>query len=325
MPSTSDRRANNRVVVAIDVGGTKVAGALVTSRGEILERVRRPTALKSAEAAVRQMVGVASELAARSTRPVVATGVSIAAVVDPRSGDVLWAPNLAAWNNIRLGSMLSASLAVPAIVLYDGHAGVAGEHWRGAGRGARNVVSLTIGTGIGGGLVLDGRLYHGAANVAGAAGWMILGEDQSVAASRERIGGLESVAAGPGLVVSARQAIADGARTSIPTPVTTHGILAAAGRGDALAHSLMDAAGKAMGRAMADIVSLLSPDVIVIGGGLGSAVDTYVEAGRRAVAQFAQPISARAVRIVRSELGDDAPLLGAARLALRQAMRKAGT
>jgi len=311
------------VVIAIDVGGTKVAGALVTPRGTILHRLRQPTALQSAEAALEQIVEAAHQLAVRSTRSVVAVGVSIAAVVDPSSGDVLWAPNLTDWRNIPLGSVLSASMSVPTTVVYDGHAAVAGEHWLGAGRGARNVVFLTIGTGVGGGLVLDGRLYYGSSNLAGAAGWMIVDENQSVVASQRITGGLESVAAGPGLVVSAERAIADGVRSSILIPVTTHGILAAADAGDSLAKSLLEGAGRAMALAIVGIVTVLNPDVVIIGGGLGSATSIYVDAGKQAVAQLAQPVSAGAVRIVKTELGDDAPLLGAARLALRHASRRA--
>jgi glucokinase len=321
MPSASPH-LTGRAVIAIDVGGTKVAGALVTPSGKILHRIRQPTALQSADAALEQVVYAAQQLAARTTRSVVAVGVSIAAVVDPSTGDVRWAPNLPGWRNIPLGSMLSASMSLPTTVVYDGHAAVVGEHWRGAGRGARNVVFLTIGTGIGGGLVLDGRLYHGASNLAGAAGWMIVDENQSAVASRRKIGGLESVAAGPGLVISAERAIAGGARSSIPTPVTTHGILAAADAGDPLASSLLEGAGRAVGLAIVGIVSVLNPDVVIIGGGLGIATGVYVDQAKQAVAQLAQPVSAGAVRIVKSELADDAPLLGAARLALRHASRR---
>jgi glucokinase len=321
MPSTADR-TTGRAAIAIDVGGTKVAGALVTARGKILHRLRQPTALQSAGAAREQVVGIARELAGQSERSVAAIGVSIAAVVDPKSGDVLWAPNLTAWDTLPLGAVLSEAMSLPVTVLYDGHAGAVGEHWCGAGRGARNVVYVTIGTGVGGGLILDGRLYHGSSNLAGAAGWMIVGEGQSAVALQRRVGGLESVAAGLGLVAAAERGMAGGARSSIPVPVTTHGILAAASAGDSLAQHVLDEAGRAMAMAIVGMVSVLNPDVVIVGGGLGSAVDTYVGAAEHAVAELAQPISAGAVHIVKSELGDDAPLLGAARLALRRATRR---
>jgi glucokinase len=184
------------------------------------------------------------------------------------------------------------------------------------------VVFLTVGTGVGGGLILDGRLYRGSSNLAGVAGWMILDEAQRATAGKRKIGGLESMVAGPGLVAAAERAIAAGAQTSIPFPVTTHGILAAAEAGDSPAQSLLESAGRAMALAVVGIVSLLNPEVVIIGGGLGSAVDSYVDAARQAVAQLAQPVSAVAVRVVRSELGDDAPLLGAAQRALRGTSRR---
>ena len=317
MPS-SPTRASSGVVIAVDIGGTKVAGALVTRRGQILARLRQPTALASAQALVDQVVNLAYELSGKAVQPVTAIGVAVAGVVDPENDQVIWAPNLTDWRDIPLGSVLRQAFSIPTAVAYDGHAAVLGEQWRGAGRGARNVVFLIIGTGVGGGLVLDGRLYRGCSNIAGAAGWLVVDAQQAQAPAERTSGALESVASGPALIVAAERALGQGAKSMIHPPVTTYSILAAADAGDSLARSLLARAAWAVGCAVVGVVSLLNPDVVILGGGLGTATSIYADTARQAVEELAQPVSARAVRIVQAELGDDALLLGAARLALRR-------
>jgi predicted NBD/HSP70 family sugar kinase len=163
------------LAVALDVGGTKVAGALVGGDGRVLARAGPlHTRGCGGREFARLLAAQARELAGRAGAPVAAAGVSVAGRVEPGTGVVEFAPHLPGLAGFPLGPALSAELGVPTTVVYDGHAGALGEHRFGAGRGARNMAFLIVGTGIGGGLVLDGRLYQGSRGIAGAAGWMIV-------------------------------------------------------------------------------------------------------------------------------------------------------
>lgn len=304
------------IAITIDVGGSKVAAAAVDRRGRLAQRTQVATSQESAQAIIDQIVRLANEQRALAEGCVVGVGVAIPGAVDPTTGFVRWAPNLPGWRDIPLGSLLQEALDLPVCVGYDGHMAALGECWRGAGRGARNVICLVIGTGIGGGIILDGRLYHGGNNIAGAAGWMAAANSPPPNSSPARaVGWLESQVAGPGVAAVVERALNAGSSSSLDGQLLTGAaVFAAAEAGDALARQVVDEAARTLGLAVVSIVSLLDPDIVILGGGVGSAVPTYLEATRTAVASYAQPISARRVRIERATLGNDANLVGAAKL-----------
>jgi len=200
-----------------------------------------------------------------------ALGLGVPGGCDPRRGLVGWAPNLPGWRNIRVAGILRRALRCRAVIENDADMAALGERWKGAARGCRDALILTIGTGIGGGLIVNGKLARGANGVAGAAGWM-------------RIGGhrLEDLASGPAIT-----------RTGI-------------GRG-----------AKALGEAVASLVSVLNPEVVVLGGGVMDGHGaTLLRAVRRSVRRQAQPIAARRVRVLASTLRNRAGMLGAIRAAM---------
>jgi glucokinase len=183
----------------------------------------------------------------------------------------------------------------------DRNASVLGEAWRGAARGKRDVVVLTIGTGIGAGILSGGRVIRGAHELSGCAGWMVVTERANRATAR--LGSLESYAAGPAIARAA------GTASAIEAAI-------AARAGDKRARGAFAAAGRLLASAVANIISLFDPEVVVLTGGLTAAADLFLAELTRGALSRAQPLSAREVTIVTSRLGSDANLLGAARLAL---------
>jgi glucokinase len=306
--------ARDSVAGAIDVGGTKVAAALVDRRGRIHSRFREPTAQESGEALVGQVLELGRRLLAESDGAVVGLGVAVAAVVEPESGFVRWAPNLP-WRDVPLGTVLQDALDLPVLIAHDGHAAALGEHWTGAGRGARNVAFLIAGTGVGAGFVLDGRLYRGSRNLAGAVGWMIVDPRLTERPRAREVGCLESLVAGPAIAAEARSIRVNGASAPPPTAVE---VFEAAKLGDSAATAVVEQAARAFAHAVVGIVSVLDPDVVIVGGGVGG-TDVFLARARQAVSDFAQPVSGRAVRIVPSALGEDAGLAGAAHLVFQHA------
>lgn len=289
-----------RLALAVDIGATKVAAGLVDMSGNVYDRVQEPLARQGGQAAVRQVVGIARRLAAANTAAGV--GVAVPGVVDSRRREVIWAPNIRGWRHVQLAGAIEDVLRIPTWLAYDGHAAVLGEHWIGAGQRVRNLVMLVVGTGIGGGMILDGRLYGGSDGLAGAAGWLTSGACMAERGQPT----LERVAAGPAL--ARRSGAVDGRAESV---------FAAAASGDANTQQALDESADRLGLAVADVVSLLNPDVIVLGGGVcsGAAGARLLPRIRRAVRHHAQPVAARRVRIVRSRLGVNAGLVGAARAA----------
>ena len=287
-----------RVAIALDVGGTKIAGALVTRDARIVARHQVGVDARGGSRAVRQVLALAERLAAEGDA--LGVGVAVPAVIDRARRTVVWAPNIRGWRRVALAELLERSLGLPALLEQDGHAAAIGESWRGAARGVRNVVMLVIGTGIGGGMILDGRPYRGSDGLAGAAGWFTAG--QSPCRSGLRLPGLESLVAGPG--IAHRAGVASG---------RSEEVFAAAAAGDEVARQIVAETAEVLGLAIADVVSLLNPDLIVLGGGVGAgAADQLLPRIRQIVRACAQPVSARRVRIERSRLGSDAGLLGVA-------------
>ncbi len=284
-------------VVAVDLGGTKVVAARIGPRGRIGRRIGKPVSTSSPTAPIDQIVSLVGELRAGVT-DIAAAGLAIPGLV--RRDGTVWAPNLPGWHRMPLARMLRRRLGLPVFVASDRNASVLGEAWRGAARGKRDVVVLMVGTGIGAGILSGGRIVRGAHELSGCAGWMVVTERANEATSR--VGSLESHVAGP--------AIARAAGTASAVEAAD-----AARAGDRKAREAFTAAGHLLGSAVANIISLFDPEVVVLTGGLAAAGDLFLAAVTEAVVSRAQPLSARQVAIVTSRLGSDANLLGAARLA----------
>jgi glucokinase len=196
---------------------------------------------------------------------------------------------------------LERTVGLPVVIDSDRAGYVMGERWLGAARGLDDVVFLSVGTGIGAGIVSGGRLIRGTGDIAGAVGWFALNPKRQ--AIYREVGCWEAEAAGPGLARRLNAASAEE-------------IVAAARLGDTRARQAVEETAVYLGMGLANIVSILNPEMVVLGGGVMQAGDLFLTSMRRAMTEWAQPVAAQQVRIEMTQLGDDAGLLGAARLAL---------
>jgi glucokinase len=287
-------------VIAVDLGGTKLAAALVDSRGQMAKQTILAVDTSSSLAPVNQIVKVTRELigAKKNEGKISAIGVAVPGLF--RRDGTVWAPNLKGWKRMPLAQHLKRAVGLPVVVESDRNAAVLGETWLGAAKGKSDAIVLMLGTGIGAGIWSGGRLVRGAHELSGCVGWMVVADPYGKEA--RQVGQLESLAAGPAI------ARAGGS-------INAQNVAAAARCGDPTAIQIYLEAGRLLGYAVANLVSLFDPEIVVIGGGLAKASDLFLESLREAAKERAQPIAARHVRIVASPLGPNANLLGVARLA----------
>lgn len=297
------------VVFAADLGGTKLSAALVDVRGKILARRTELVDLTSTGAPLEQICHMARLLAAasRQVMRLRAAGVAVPGLVR-RDGRV-WAPNLPGWKRVPLAKLLRRKLGVPVVVESDRNAAVIAEGWRGAGRGKTDILVLLVGTGIGAGIISGGRLVRGAHELSGCAGWMVVTERQEPGFLR--VGCLEALAAGPGVARAAGQAL----KRKRNQALSAQDVAQAARRGDRHAQKLFERVGTFLGFAVANLISLFDPEVVILGGGIAEAGDLFFGRLKRVALERCQPLAGRQVRIVRSRLGENANLFGMARLA----------
>lgn len=308
-----------RPVLAVDLGGTKLAIGVVSPQGKLLAEIQEPTCQDGPEAGMEQIVRMARTLLASpeiAPLNVEAAGVGIPAVLERESDFVIWGPNLNGWRNVALRPALESALGLPVFVEYDGHTAVLAEYWLGASQGFHSVVDVIIGTGIGGGMILEGHLVRGFNRLAGAAGWFVLASEPNLRDERAHsIGFWEATAAGPGLALQAEAELAlhpDSRLAQLTNPLTAVDIFTAAEQGDEFATQLLERLAGQLGLGIANIVSLVNPEVVILGGGMGSRCERLLPSIREVIQRWAQPISARAVQLKISPLGGQAGLFGAA-------------
>lgn len=313
------------LTIGVDIGGTKIAAGVVDEGGEVLARARRESPAEDGAAVERTVVEVVRELRTEIGRPVAGVGVGAAGFIDATRSTVLFAPNLA-WRDAPLRANLERALDLPVVVENDGNAAAWGEFAFGAGRDVDDLLLVTLGTGIGGGIVLDGRLRRGAYGIAGEIGHLRVVPDGRECGCGNR-GCWEQYGSGTALVADAREAAeadpeaatallerAGGVAAGIEGPMVTE--LAEAG--DAFALARLADLGRWVGEGIASLVAVLDPRLIVIGGGLSAAGDVLLDPVRAA---FGAQLSGRGHRpeaeIRPAMLGNGAGLLGAADLARR--------
>lgn len=289
----------SRYALVADLGGTKIAAARVSTSGRISHLITKPTPREGGWITLQALLEVLGSLPRHGA---IGVGVAVPGLV--YAGGKVWAPNVPGWERMPLGSALKKHFKLPAVVDSDRNAFVAGEAWKGAARNCRDVVFVAVGTGIGAGIISGGRLLRGHAELAGCLGWVTVRRPDNDVGSAVNA---ESSAGGLGIARAATEAWGK--------PMTARDVVTLARRGDRRAIRFLAGAGHDLGVALAGIVSILNPEMIVIGGGVASAGSLLLKPASGAMRRLAQPIAARQVRIVRSKLGGRAGLLGIARLA----------
>ena len=319
-------------VVGVDVGGTKIsAGALpVDGSREIAVRSQPTRAAQGADAVVDRIVemveGVIAEAsAAEGVRREAFVGVGVGAPgpLDRERRVVVVAPNLG-WRDLPLRDLIAERVGLPAALDNDANCATLGEWWTGAARGAENVVGITLGTGIGGGLILGGRLYHGASNVAGEVGHTTI-ETQGRRCACGNYGCLEAYASGPNIAMRAREAIESG-ETSMLTDmtdgdldaITAQTVYDANDRGDLVAREVVRETARFLGAGVANLLNVYNPDVVVLAGGVARAGEALFTPLRAEVRRRAFKPAVDAARIVPGVLPGTAGVVGAVRMFLQE-------
>ncbi|MCX6569020.1 MAG: ROK family protein [Candidatus Aminicenantes bacterium] len=309
----------------VDVGGTKIASALFTRAGEISVRGKIAIDKSGGDAAadqVRDRIDALEVAAREAGGRLAAVGVSVPGIAYSASGEV-WAPNIPGWDRYPLLERIRGhvpTVRVPVVLESDRSAYVAGEAWRGAAAGARDAVFLAVGTGIGAGIISDGRIVHGHEDIAGAVGWF--GLNPAFKPEYGSMGCFEAEASGNSVGRIARERLEKGRVSTMPglaggriEAVTAEVVAEAARRNDPLALEIVAETVTYLAMGIANIVSILNPEVVVVGGGLFQAADVFLDPVRREFKRWAQPLAAREVRIELSGLGEDAGLFGCGKLA----------
>jgi len=307
----------------IDVGGTKIAGGVVDTDGTILEELRVESPATDSEAIEEAIAGLVAEL--RTRHDISAVGIGAAGYIDKSRAVVLFAPNLA-WRDLNLKNELEERIDLPVTVENDANAAAWGEFAFGAGADVDDLLLVTVGTGVGGGLVLDGEVYRGAFGVGAEIGHLRVVPDGHLCGCGNR-GCLEQYASGTALVREARHDARAGsllARDLLdraggdPGAITGPMITEAARDGDRFAIEQLAGLGRWLGEGIASLTAVLDPAVVVIGGGVGAAGDLLLDPTRAA---FASQLTGRGHRpmldIRPAKLGNKAGMIGAADLARR--------
>jgi glucokinase len=290
-------------VLAIDLGGTKLAAAVVDREGVVLSIRNTPVRKACFSETVNQIVEEAAAVVAASGfawSQISRAGVIVPGIARAADGTA-WAPNLWGDADVPLLRELSDRLPAPVTMDSDRAGYVLGEQWRGAARGLNDVVFVAVGTGIGAGIISGGRLIRGAGDIAGAVGWMALNPHFEDA--YRAVGCWEAESAGPSV---AHRAGRDSARS----------VASAARCGDKTCSRALDLAASYIAMGIANLISIFNPESVVLGGGLMQAGDLLLDPIRRDVGRWAHPRAAIQARIELSELGDRAGLFGAAKLAI---------
>ncbi|MEE8389501.1 MAG: ROK family protein [Anaerolineae bacterium] len=318
---------SGQFIVGIDLGGTKISTALADGTGKIIAHDYREThAIEGPEAVIGRMLDAARRVMAQAevkATGVAAVGIGAPGPLDVEAGVVVSPPNLPGWERVFLKRRIEAELGITTFLDNDANAAALGEHRFGAGRGTEHVIYVTVSTGIGGGLILGGKLYHGG-GMAGEIGHVTVVPYGPLCGCGNR-GCLEALASGTAIAREARERVARGVPTLMADLaggdlecITAKLVAEAANRGDAEAQHILTKAMDYLGIGMANLVNLFNPQLIVIGGGLTNIGEALFEPVRRGIDRHAFPIPAQAVRVVRAELGDNAGVLGAVAVALTQ-------
>jgi glucokinase len=286
--------------IGVDVGGTKIAAGVVDQEGRIEQRVEQPTQLGSQEELLAELDRVVEELL---TDDVAALGFGIPSTIDQRSGRVVSSVHIPL-ADLAFRDRMSERFSLPVGIDNDGNAATIGEWKVGAGRGARHLVMLTLGTGIGGGLILDGKPYRGSVGAGAELGHIVLqygGEPCGGAC--EGHGHFEQYGSG--------RAADRAAATILGTGSHARDLVVAAREGNDAALEAMHEIGRRLGAGIGSLVNIFNPELVVLGGGFASALDLLLEPAREVVAQEALRPGRDLVRIVPAELGGEAGLVGA--------------
>ncbi len=315
----------NDIYVGVDLGGTKMLAALVNGSGTIIAKVQQPTRAElGTEDTVRRLIAMTESLIEESCpktecKAIQGIGIAVAGILDPSKGTVVLATNLG-WENVPIGPLLKEFFQCPVKVINDANAAALGEWLAGAGVGTKDVIYVTVSTGIGGGIISDGRLMLGSTNSAAELGHISIDRNGPSCACGNR-GCIEVYASGSTIARRVREDIRSGeARTSTvlemaggnPEHLTARHVTEAAQAGNEYAKDRLAEAGSALGMGLTAIIHLVNPEMIILGGGVSQSGRLLFEPMLDSVRRHGIPGMVSRVRFVTAKLGGDAGAVGAA-------------
>jgi glucokinase len=316
------RAKGGPLVIAIDIGGTNLRAALVDRRGRIFARQRHATVL-TRSGLVAQLTDIIRKARTKESR-VAAVGIGFPGPMKIKKGIVLTPPNIPDCANLPLKKILEKATRLPVFLENDANAAALGEYWIGAAKGAHSVLCLTLGTGIGGGIVLDGKVWRGAGDVAGELGHITVKPGGRKCGCGKR-GCLETYASASGVARTARARIRRGDRSAILrlaggkiSAVNSAVVHRAAMQGDRAAREVLHETGRILGAAIGNLLNVLNPAVVVLTGGLARAGSLLFRPLIAEAPKHCFRAAFRGTRIVRGKLGDDAGIAGAALTAFQE-------
>lgn len=317
------RAADSRgLIIGIDIGGTKCAVSIAGTDGTILDRRSEPTrgADRSPDEVLECLAAHARDLMARATAArsdMIGAGVSCGGPLDTKSGVIFAPPNLPKWKAVPVKAVFEKALAIPVRVENDANATAAAEWKFGAGMGAQNLVFMTMGTGIGGGIIVDGALVHGTNDLAGELGHQTIVMNGPLCGCGKR-GCLEALASGPSIARLARESMRYGRQKRVielaggrAEAITAAHVIDAAKEGDRFALAILNEAGTYMGVGIANIIQILNPEIVILGTIAVHAGDLIMDPIRAAVREYSWARSNERCRVVPAALGDRAQDLAA--------------
>lgn len=314
-----------KMFIGVDLGGTKINTVLADHRGKIKARdLRDALAVEGPDAVVERIVEAIKSVA--SGAKIVGIGIGAAGACDTAKGIVTHSPNLPGWHDIPLRDSIHRELGVPTFMENDASVAALGEYCFGGCEGIDNMLYVSVGTGIGGGIIIDGGLYSGTSGSAGEFGHMTI-DINGMECSCGNIGCWETLASGNAMSRAAVERIKAGERTKIidfadgdMAKVDGKSIYDAARKGDTLANELIDQTGYYLGVGLVNLVDIFNPQLILIGGGLSQMGALLLDPARKLVNQRAFQLPAKAVRIETARLGTDSAALGAVALVVKSGL-----
>nr|WP_150960607.1 ROK family glucokinase [Aneurinibacillus sp. XH2] len=315
---------SGNLYVGVDLGGTNIKVGICDETGKLLHSYEGPTGtdegaesiIAKIEEYVRKLVADAS----LSLDQVVGIGAGVAGFLDIPNGIVLSSPNIPAWHNVPLKQILEERFNKPVIINNDANVAALGEAWGGAGADISNLVCYTLGTGVGGGIIIDGKIHQGFSGMGGELGHMQVVPDlEAIVCGCGQTGCLETVSSATGIVRMAKDAVGRGDKTSLQLleQITAKDVFDAAKAGDEAAIRIVNRAAYYLGRSLSMLAVIVNPQRFILGGGVSRAGEILFEPIREIFSQYTPAPAREGVDIVPAMLGNDAGMVGAAGL-LRQ-------
>ncbi len=323
--------SGQKLTIGVDVGGTNIRAGLVGARGRVYHRDKRPTPREGEAGEI--VAAIVASIEAMLSKPKVTrkkiTGIGVAAPgpLNTKTGVIMNPPNLPSWRDLPLKKILEKELKIPVDLENDANAAAVGEHWIGAGKNADSMIMITLGTGVGGGLIIGGKLWHGASDVAGEIGHTTIDPEGMRCACGNK-GCLEVYVSATGIAERMRSVLDQGGESAVVemlngdrSKLTSELIYEAAEEGDLLARLTLEDTGVYLGIGVANLVNVFNPELVVVGGGVTRAGRLLFDPMKAEANKRSFQAAAKAVEIVPGELGDDAGIIGAARTVMLRKRR----